>query len=72
MTEKLNKSSQDLTADRPGAFLADPVGIGLRPEHFDHVLEAWPKTGWLEVHPENYFGGGRNRHILRECAKHYP
>lgn len=31
-----------------------------------------PALGWLEVHPENYFGGGVDRHYLSKLARHYP
>ena len=34
------------------------VGIGLRTPHVREVLATRPKIGWLEIHAENYFGGG--------------
>jgi len=55
----------------PGAHLADPVGIGLRHTHYQDVLESRPSVGWLEVHPENYFGGGMNRHLLEKIRQDY-
>lgn len=50
----------------------DPVGIGLRHAYYREILEDRPAIGWLEIHPENYFGGGAPRHILEEIAAHYP
>lgn len=57
---------------RPGAHLRDPVGIGLRHQHYADVVDQRPDVGWMEVHPENYFGGGINRAYLREIAGTYP
>ena len=34
------------------------VGIGLRLRHFSEVIATRPAIGWLEVHAENYLGGG--------------
>ena len=34
------------------------AGIGLRFQHHHDVLETVPDIGWLEVHSENYMGGG--------------
>jgi len=45
-----------------GSFMiASPhltTGIGLRHPHIDQILDERPKLGFLEVHTENYFGGG--------------
>ena len=49
------------------------AGVGLRAAHYHHFLEMRPKTGWLEVHSENYFGeGGRDLHVLRRVRADYP
>src|SRR5688500_12507688 len=48
-----------------------PVGIGLRYPYYKEVLETDLELGWLEVHPENYFGGGMHRHFLNEVRKKY-
>ena len=49
------------------------AGIGLRAEHYRDVLETRPKVGWLEAHPENYFGdGGRPLYYLEHARAHYP
>jgi hypothetical protein len=34
------------------------AGIGLRAPHVAEVLATRPRLGWLEVHAENYMGGG--------------
>jgi uncharacterized protein (UPF0276 family) len=56
----------------PPAVRADPVGIGLRHPYYREILETPPDVGWLEVHPENFFGGGAPRHFLSAAAKKYP
>ncbi|MDE2623646.1 MAG: DUF692 domain-containing protein [Betaproteobacteria bacterium] len=57
------------------------AGIGLKPEHYPLVLDAvsasipssLPKPGWVEVHPQNYFGAGGPPHRwLSAIAEHYP
>lgn len=48
------------------------AGIGLRGKHYDAILEDKPKVGWIEVHPENYFGGGLHRHYLGKARELYP
>jgi uncharacterized protein (UPF0276 family) len=67
-------SFQNSTLDR----LADPVGIGLRHPYYEDVLNNDPadtehglNLGWLEVHPENYFGGGLHRNFLNNIRKNY-
>lgn len=49
-----------------------PEGIGLRHAHYRDVMETRPPVGWLEVHPENYFGGGEHRHYLFKARELYP
>ena len=56
---------------RASAHLTDPVGIGLRHPYYESVIENPPAVGWLEVHPENYFGGGAHRHFLSEARKNF-
>ncbi len=57
---------------RPSFPFSDPVGIGLRYPYYQEILDTRPAIGWLEVHPENYFGGGLHRRFLREISGHYP
>lgn len=48
-------------------------GVGLRPEHYEVVLETRPDLGWFEVHPENYMGaGGPPHHFLGRIRELYP
>ena len=55
---------------------ADPVparaGIGLRHQHYRALVDSRPPVGWIEVHSENYFGGGRPLAFLEAARAHYP
>lgn len=55
----------------PASTPIDPVGIGLRHPYYREVTENPPAVGWLEVHPENYFGGGAHRHFLAKARENY-
>ena len=60
-------------ADLSSRPIPELVGIGLRAEHEQAVLEQRPDIGWLEVHSENYFGiGGRPHTLLQRIREHYP
>ena len=48
------------------------AGIGLRAPHYREVLDHLPKLGWVEVHNENFFGGGAPLHTLLKVREHYP
>jgi len=48
------------------------AGIGLRAPHHGEVLEQRPALGWVEVHSENFFGGGAPLHTLLQVARNYP
>lgn len=48
------------------------AGIGLRVPHYRELLDTRPDIGWLEVHSENYFGGGRPLWFLEQLRAHYP
>jgi uncharacterized protein (UPF0276 family) len=48
------------------------AGIGLRAPHYREVLEKLPKLGWVEVHNENFFGGGAPLRTLLKVREHYP
>lgn len=48
------------------------VGIGLKPQHFQALLDQRPEIDFLEVHAENYLvPGGPFHHYLTELAQHY-
>ncbi len=48
------------------------AGIGLRAPHYREVLDTLPALGWVEVHSENFFGGGAPLHTLLKVREHYP
>ena len=48
------------------------AGIGLRFQHHQAVLEAHPTVAWLEVHIENYMGGGTSLRCLEAIRREYP
>lgn len=49
------------------------LGLGLRNEHFEHILENSPEVDWFEVISENFMDSfGRPRNILKQIAEKYP
>ncbi len=66
------RKSQTLNLNPPESSCTDPVGIGLRAPHYQEIIDSKPALGWLEVHPENYFGGGVHRHFLSRIREDYP
>jgi uncharacterized protein (UPF0276 family) len=48
------------------------AGIGLRASHITEVLATRPPVAWLEVHPENYMGGGPAVRALEQIRGDYP
>ena len=48
------------------------AGIGLRAPHYREVLNERPHLDWVEVHSENFFGGGAPLNTLRQVRNHYP
>jgi uncharacterized protein (UPF0276 family) len=48
------------------------AGIGLRFQHHRDIAEARPAVGFLEVHSENYMGGGAPLANLETARRHYP
>jgi uncharacterized protein (UPF0276 family) len=48
-------------------------GLGLRPEHYEAILEARPRIDWLEALSENYMvPGGRPLYHLDRIRAEYP
>jgi len=48
-------------------------GIGLRREHYGHVLEHWPAVDWFEIISENFMvPGGRPLWVLDQVRERYP
>lgn len=55
--------------DRP--FLG--FGLGLRIDHFHHVLEHRPAVDWFEITSENFMvAGGKPKYFLHAIREHYP
>jgi uncharacterized protein (UPF0276 family) len=47
------------------------ASIGLRAPHYREVQETLPRIGWVEVHSENFFGGGPALRTLLRVREHY-
>ena len=56
----------------PHNLLPCNAGIGLRAPHYRQVLEKNPELNWVEVHSENFFGGGAPLRTLLKVREHYP
>ena len=54
------------------AILPISAGIGLRAPHTRELLASRPDVGWVEVHSENFFGGGAPLATLLQVRAHYP
>lgn len=48
------------------------AGIGLRSPHVDEILATRPAAGWLEIHAENYMGGGPAVRALETLRCDHP
>ncbi|MBL4603034.1 MAG: DUF692 domain-containing protein [Emcibacteraceae bacterium] len=49
------------------------AGVGLKPEHYNEILELKPKPLWFEVHTENYMSdGGPHLRFLERIRSDYP
>jgi uncharacterized protein len=49
------------------------LGLGLRSQHFEHILKNNPAVDWFEVISENFMDShGRPRYILHQIAEKYP
>lgn len=57
----------------PRQALPVRAGVGLKPQHFQEVLETQPDIGFFEVHAENYLvAGGPYHHYLSRIRERYP
>lgn len=56
----------------PARTVPAAAGIGLRFQHHEAVLEMRPAIAWLEVHTENYLGGGPSARTLDAVRRDYP
>jgi uncharacterized protein (UPF0276 family) len=48
------------------------IGVGLRAAHVREVEATRPAIGWLEIHAENYLGGGPPLTRLESLRRDYP
>ncbi len=50
------------------------MGLGLRHPHYRQIIECPPheQISWVEIHPENYFGGGINFKFLEKIREDFP
>ena len=55
-----------------GNALPCAAGMGLRAVHYNEVLQDLPRLNWVEVHSENFFGGGASFRTLLKVREHYP
>lgn len=64
----LNTSTYPVAAPLPKR-----AGAGLKPKHYQPIIEQQPDIGWFEIHPENYMGrGGPPLHYLERIRSDYP
>ncbi|MBP2157681.1 MULTISPECIES: DUF692 domain-containing protein [Asticcacaulis] len=56
----------------PNPPIGTRTGIGLRAPHIGAVRAQTPPLGFLEVHTENYFGGGAKLKVLEGLRVDYP
>lgn len=48
-------------------------GMGLRIDHFQHVLDKKPQLDWFEIISENFMvPGGKPKYFLHAIREHYP
>jgi uncharacterized protein (UPF0276 family) len=48
-------------------------GVGLRTDHYQHILAERPPVDWFEAITENYLdSGGRPLHVLEQVRSDYP
>lgn len=65
-------SRQEAASRRVCGPVPAEAGIGLRFRHHRAILDQRPRIGWLEVHSENYFGGGPSVRTLEDIRRDYP
>ena len=59
------------TAVRTDSPIPAKAGIGLRFQHHEAVLECPPEVAFMEVHTENYMGGGTPIRCLEAVRRNY-
>ncbi len=68
----LKVNTPNILSDQPDSLPKNLAGLGLRFPYHQEILDTKPKIGWLEIHPENYFGGGEPLYFLEKIREHYP
>ncbi|SFS15058.1 MNIO family bufferin maturase [Yoonia litorea] len=57
----------------PSSSLPARPGVGYKPQHYAAIMDQPAALGWLEIHAENYMGGGgRPIAQLRHLAERFP
>ena len=56
----------------PASLIPAKAGIGLRFQHHQAVLDTRPGVAWMEVHTENYMGGGSPLRYLDAIGRDMP
>jgi len=57
---------------KPGNLIPAKAGIGLRFQHHQAVIDTQPDVPWMEVHTENYMGGGTALRYLDAIRRDVP
>jgi len=66
-------SEQSNSTSAPGPKNGLGLGVGLRTDHFAHILEHRPAVDWFEIISENFMDcQGRPRYVLDQIAERYP
>ncbi len=61
-----------MPANRFNGFTNLGIGVGLRDEHYEHVLAMKPAVDWFEIISENFMiDGGRLLEVLDQIVDHY-
>ena len=72
MRERSNSLRRDAGTGSSPDTLRARAGVGLKPAHYQRILESRPDVGFFEVHAENYMGeGGPPHRYLSEIRCHY-
>jgi len=71
MSDRPEPSPPPVRPSKCGSIPA-AAGIGLRFAHHHAVLAERPAVAWMEVHSENYLGGGRSIAQLEAVRRDYP
>jgi len=62
-----------MSGPRMNSSSIEGVGIGLRAQHYQRILESLPPVPWFEALTDNYMGeGGYPHHYLSQVREHYP